>query len=457
MNIERLLEIAENTVKQAVKLKADQAQAVSFLMDSALSRFANSQIHQNVATKTGGLSIKVVVDKRVGVLRVNSLEKKQLDEAVREVLKAAKVTTPNKDFRSIPKPERWTPIKDTFDKKTAECTPDFRAEGAKAAIEAAHSKSPLVKAVAGSFSTDSMAFAVASSLGVSAWAMVTSASFQATVISKSKGSQGYGSSERYSRRASEIHPTEVGCEAAETSVKSINPKRIPVGDYEVVLSPRAAATLIDFLGYVGFSATSFQDGQSFVKYNLDKQVFDEKLTVTDDPRNPKTLWAFPIDSEGVPKKKIQLIEDGRVSSRSICYDSFTAGKEKGKKSTGHSLSLLFRYGERPMPFNVAVSSGDAAIEEMVQETKHGVFISRFHYTNPTEPTKAILTGLTRDGTFLIENGEMSGPIMNMRYTDSMLSALREIPMIGKKAETVDTTITPAMKLKKLRFTGTTQY
>jgi predicted Zn-dependent protease len=457
MSTERLLEIAENTVKCATKLEADQAQAVSFLMDSALTRFANSQIHQNVATKTAGVSIKVVIDKRVGVLRVNSLEKKQLDEAVKGALKAATVTPPNKDFKSLPEPAKWTPIKDTFDKKTAECTPDFRAEGTKAAIDAAHSKSPLVKAVAGSFSTDSIAFAVANSLGISAWAMITSASFQATVISKSKGSQGYGSEEQYARKVSEIRPTEVGSEAAETSVRSINPKRIPVGDYEVVLSPRAAATLVDFLGYVGFSATSFQDGQSFVKYNMDKQVFDKKLTVTDDPRNPRTLRSFPIDSEGVPKKRMQLIEKGRVSSRSICYDSFTAGKEKGKKSTGHSLSLLFRYGERPMPFNVVISLGDATVEEMVRETRHGIFISTFHYTNPTEPTRAILTGLTRDGTFLIENGEIRGPIMNMRYTDSMLSALKEIPMIGKKAETVDTTIAPPMKLTKLRFTGTTQY
>jgi len=457
MNTERLPEIAENTVKYAMKLKADQAQAVAFQMDTALTRFANSQIHQNVATKTGGVSIKVVVNKRVGVLRINSLEKKQLDEAVKRVLKAAKVTPQNRDFKSLPRPAKWTPIKDTFDKKTAECTPDFRAEGAKTAIETAHSKSLLVKAVAGSFSTESMAFAVANSLGISGWAIVTSASCQATVISGSKASQGYGSAVQYGRRVSEIRPAEVGREAADTSAKSINPKRIPVGDYEVVLSPRAAATLIDFLGYMGFSATSFQDGQSFVKYNLNKQVFDEKLTVTDDPRNPKTLWSFPIDSEGVPKKRMQLIEKGRVSSRSICYDSFTAGKEKGKKSTGHSLSSLFRYGERPMPFNVAVSSGDATVEEMVQETKHGILISSFHYTNPTEPTKAILTGLTRDGTFLIQNGEISKPVMNIRYTDSMLSALKEIPMIGKKAETIDTTVTPSMKLTKLRFTGTTQY
>jgi predicted Zn-dependent protease len=457
MVTDRLLEIAEKTVKFATKLKVDQVEAVAFLIDSALTRYANSQIHQNIATKTGGVSMKVVVDKRVGALRANYLEKRQVEEAVKTALKIAKVTPPNKDFKSLPEPAKWTPIKGTFDKRTAECTPDFRAEKVKAAIDTAHSKSRLVKAVAGSFSADSLAFAVVNSLGVSAWATMSSTSFQTTVISKSKGSQGYGSAEQYARKVSELDPVGVADQAAETSVKSINPKKIAVGDYEVVLSPRAVATLMSYLGYIGFSATSYQDGQSFVKYNLDKQVFDNKLTVTDDPRNPKTLYAFPIDGEGVPKKKMQLVEKGRVSERSICYDSFTAGREKGKKSTGHALSSIFIYADRPTPSNVVVASDDATIEEMIHETKHGIFVTRFHYTNPIEPTKAILTGLTRDGTFLIENGEISKPVMNLRYTDSMLSALKEISMIGNKAETVDTVITPAMKLAKLRFTGITQY
>jgi predicted Zn-dependent protease len=311
--------------------------------------------------------------------------------------------------------------------------------------------------VAGSFGTESLAFAVANSLGVSAWSMVSLASCQTTVISKSKGSQGYGSAEQYARKISEIDAVGTAAEAADTSVRSINPTKVPVDDYQVILSARAAATFMDFLGYIGFSATGYQDGQSFVKYNLNKQVFDDKLTVIDDPRDPKTLYAFPIDGEGVPKKRMQLIEKGRVSEESICYDSFTAGKEKGKRSTGHSLAPIFAYAERPMPFNIIVATGDAGVEEMIRETDHGIFITRFHYTNPTEPTRAILTGLTRDGTFLIEKGEISKPVMNLRYTDSMLSALKEISMIGKKSETIDTTTTPAMKLAKLRFTGATQY
>ena len=200
-----------------------------------------------------------------------------------------------------------------------------------------------------------------------------------------------------------------------------------------------------------------QDGQSFVKYNLNKQVFDEKLDVEDDPRNLDTLYALPIDGEGAPKQKMQLINAGKVSKRSICYDSFTAGKEKNQPSTGHSFPPVHGFYGRPMPFNILVSQGDSSVEEMIQETRRGLFITRFHYTNPVEPTKAILTGLTRDGTFLIENGEITKPVVNLRYTDSMLSALKEIPLISSKRKIVEEVTAPAMKLKKLRFTGITQY
>jgi len=240
-------------------------------------------------------------------------------------------------------------------------------------------------------------------------------------------------------------------------VKSINPIKLSLGEYQVVLSPLASATLLMFLGYVGFSATSYQDGRSFVKYCLNQQVFDGKLNVKDDGKDPRTLYATPIDGEGVPKRAMQLISNGVVSEQSICYNSFTAGRE-GKKSTGHALPPISDYySERPMPFNLIANPGDATLEEMIAETKRGIFVTTFHYVNPVEPTKVVLTGLTRDGTFLIENGEMSKPIVNMRFTDTMLSALKNIPMIGKKLEMVEVTTVPSMKLEKLRFVGISAY
>lgn len=457
MATERLLEIAERGVELSLEGGVDQAQVAAFLVDSALTRFANSQIHQNVATKRGGVTIRVVSARRIGTVRVNSLDEKQIREAARRATRIARISPPNKDFKSLPKPSKWKPIRGTFDRKTAECDPDSRAEIVKEAITTAHAESRLVEAVAGSLSTGAYAFSVANSLGVSTWAQITQTSLNTTVISKSKGSQGFGSSEQHSRRIKDIDPKRTGNEAAEKSVSSINPRKIPTGDYEVVLSARAVASLLMFLGYIGFSAASYQDGQSFVKYNLKKQAFDPNLNVKDDPTDPKTWYAFPVDGEGVPKKRMHLIKKGRVSSSSICHNSFTAGREKRKKSTGHALPPMYGLYSRPIPFNIAVLPGDASVDEMISETKHGIFVTRFHYTNPLEPTKAILTGLTRDGTFLIKNGEITKPTMNLRYTDSMLSALRTIPLIGKSLEIVEEVTTPAMRLAKLRFTGITQF
>jgi predicted Zn-dependent protease len=456
MVTERLKEIAEKTVQLAVKQKADQAQASAFLVDDALTRFANSQVHQNVAQKSGGVSIKVILNKRISTIRVGTLEEKQVEIAVAQAVKIAKASSPNKEFKSLPEPEKWTPIKGAFDDETANCEPKYRAEKVKEAIETAHSKSPKVKAVAGYFSTGSMAYAVANSLGVSAWADISIAYMKTTVISKSETSEGFGAMERYSRKIKDIEPSLLAEGAAEKSVKSLNPTKLTPGEYEVVLSPVAVATLLMFTGF-GFSATTYQDGQSFVKYNLNQQVFDGKLTVKDDARDSKTLYTVPVDGEGVPKKALELVKDGFVSEKSICHNSYTAGKED-KKSTGHAvLPIGDFYGERPMPFNTIVKAGDTTTDEAIKETKHGIFLTTVHYVNVVEPTRVILTGLTRDGTFLIENGEISKPIVNMRFTDSMLSAFKDIPFIGKQVETVRAAAVPMMKLKKLRFVGISAY
>ncbi len=459
MDTKELISLSKKTVKFALKKGADQAQAASFLLDRALTRFANSQIHQNVASRTGGVMVKVVTRKKIGSLSVNTFNEKQIEDAVEKALKIAKVTPPNKDFKSLPKPQKWTPIRGAFDQKTAACTASFRAGKVKDMIQTAHSKSKHVKAVAGSYGTGSSTFAVVNSLGVSASGQMSLAAANVTVISEAAGSKGFGSAEQYSRYVKEIDHIQAAEEAAEKSVKSIKPRKLPLGEYEVVLSPRAAGVFVSFLSFMGFSATTYQDGQSFVKYHLGEQVFDEKLSVKDDPKDPMTLYATPVDGEGVPKKPMQLIEKGVVSEKSICYDSLTAGKEKGKKSTGHSLPPIVPFfgPARPVPINLIVSPGDASMEEMIKDTKHGIFVTRFHYTNPVDPTRAILTGLTRDGTFLIENGKLGKPVMNLRYTDSMLSALKDIPTIGKELQRTGDSAAPAMKLKKLRFVGVTEY
>jgi predicted Zn-dependent protease len=409
-----------------------------------------------VAEKSGGVTLKVILNKRISTIRIGTLEDEEIKKAVAEAVKIAKASSPNKEFKSLPEPEKWSPIRGAFDEETANCEPKYRAEKVRESIETAHSKSPNVKAVAGYLSTGSMAYAVANSLGVSAWADVSMANMKTTVISKSGASEGFGTAEKYSRRVKDIEPSLLAEDAAEKSAKSLNPIKLIPGEYEVVLSPLAVSTLLMFVGFVGFSANAYQDGQSFVKYNLNQQVFDSKLTVKDDARDPKTLYAMPIDGEGVPKKALKLIDNGVVSEQSICYNSFTAGKEN-KKSTGHAGLPIGEYYGGSAPSNMIVKAGDATLDEVIAETKHGIFITTVHYVNPAEPTKVVLTGLTRDGTFLIEEGEISKPIVNMRFTDSMLSAFKDIPLIGKQVEIMRTATVPMMKLKKLRFVGISAY
>ena len=453
---DRLLEIAEKAVQYSRSQHVDQAQASVFLSDTALTRFANSQIHQNVATKNGGVMIKVVLKKRVSSLRVNSLEEEDVKKGVMQAVEIAKASRPNEAFKSLPEPEPWKPLTGAFDEETASCTPRYRAEKVKEAVETAHSKSAMVKAVAGYFSTGSNAFAVANSLGVSAWARMSSANMKVTVISESGASQGFGAAEKYSRRVEDVRPSVLAEDASEKSVKGINPIKLSPGEYEVVLSPMAVATLLMYVGF-GFSATAYQDGESFVKYCLNQRVFDGKLSIRDDARDSRTLVAVPVDGEGVPKKAMDLVAEGVVSERSICYNSFAAGKEN-KKSTGHaSVPMIAAYFDRPGPFNMVVNPGSSTLKEQIAETKHGIFVTTVHYVNTVEPTKAILTGLTRDGTFLIEKGEISKPIVNMRFTDSMLSAMNDIPLIGKQLEMNRGTTVPSVKLKKLRFVGLSAY
>jgi PmbA protein len=457
MDTERLKDIAEKTVAYAVKQKVDQAQASAFLSDTALTRFANSQIHQNVAEKSGGVAIKVILKKKISTIRIGTLEQKEIERAVGQAIKIAKASSPTKEFKSLPEPEKWKPIAGAFDRKTADCDPRFRAEKVKEAIETAHAKSPKVKAVAGYYSSGSVGFAVANSLGVSAWADLSTASMKTTVISRSGDSEGSAAAEKHSRRIKDISPSVLAKDAADKSVRSLNPVRVEPGEFEVVLSPLAVSTLMMHIGFVGFSADAYQDGESFVKYHLNKQVFDGKLNVVDDARDPSTFCSLPVDGEGVPKKTMKLISKGVVSEKSICHNSFTAGKE-GKKSTGHARTEFGGYyGDEPEPMNMIVKAGDSTLDEAIAETKHGVFVNTVHYVNPAEPTKVVLTGLTRDGTFLIENGEVGKPIVNMRFTDSMLSAFKDIPLIGKRVETLRMTAVPMLKVTKLRFVGLSAY
>jgi len=168
---------------------------------------------------------------------------------------------------------------------------------------------------------------------------------------------------------------------------------------------------------------------------------------------------LPFDYEGVPKQKVMLIEKGVATG--VVYDSFTAGREKGKTSTGHSLPAPNSWG--PYPMNLFMAPGEATKEEMLAATEKGIWVTRFHYTNPVHPIKTVLTGMTRDGTFLIENGRITRPLKNLRFTQSILEALSSADMLGRDLKLIKAdwenfaTCVPAARIRNFRFTGTTEF
>ena len=452
-----ILELAKFAVDQSLKVGATQAEASIYSYRAYLTRFANSEIHQNVGEEDSILRLRFILGKRISVISSNSLDEESIRNLVIRAKKIAELQAEDPDFVSLPEPEPVEPIPGIYVEETAKCGPMERAEIAKSLIERAHEFKE-VEAVAGNCLTAVVEAAVANSLGIEVKASATMARLRSNVIAADGTSKGYGFAERVSRDVREIDPEEVGEEAARRAVESLHPKRIEPGEYEVVFLPYAVATAMLYLCYYGFTAQTYQDGTSFVCDYMGKKAFADSVNIWDDGRDLRGL-AFPFDSEGVPKRKVVLAKDGIPTG--LLYDSYYAHKE-GKRSTGHSAwrALAFMGAG---PSHVFMGTGDATVDEMIRETRKGLLVTRWHYVRIVHPRKAVVTGMTRDGTWLIENGEIKGPIMNMRFTDSMIRLLSNVEAIGKEAVTLPfraelTSVrVPALRSRAFRFTGVTEY
>jgi predicted Zn-dependent protease len=212
------------------------------------------------------------------------------------------------------------------------------------------------------------------------------------------------------------------------------------------------------MAYTGLGAVAMQEGRSFMVGKIGQQIVDPRVSIWDDGLDPAGI-PTPFDFEGVPKQRVDFIEKG--VARGVVYDSYRAGKEEDKESTGHALPAPNSMG--PFPLNTFFAPGDATVEEMIESTERGVYVTRFHYTRPVEPTKLVITGMTRDGTFLIENGEIAYPVKNLRFTQSYLEALNNVEGIGREPQLLSgfsglfRSSIPALKLGGFNFTGATEF
>jgi len=453
-----LIELAKGTVERAVKEGASKAEVAVISTREALTRYTMNFIHQNVVSQDYSVNLMIIIEgNKIGTASVNSLEEETIRGGLERALKIAKVSRPDPDFKTLPEPKIIIPLKGIFYKETAEYTPEEMAGSVKTVIENALDYNKNVKWSAGSFTTSVVSSAIANSLGVEAETEYTNASIDVITRAQSVGLEGSGYSVKRARNVRELDPQTLALDAARDAVDSMNPKRILLGEYEAVFRPEAVSTFTDFLGRLGFSARVYQEGRSFLGGKMGTQVFDEKLTVWDNGRNLETLTPSAFDGEGVPKRALMLVNGGIPEN--LCYDTYNALKE-GRESTGHALpKVVARAPGMSLPTNLVVSPGDASMDELIEETKRGVLITRLHYVNPIRTDLAIISGMTRDGIWLIENGEIKHATQQMRFTDSVLRILRNIDIIGDEStiEKTPTCTMPAMKTNLFKFTGHTEF
>lgn len=429
---------------------ATEAEVLVQTDDSALTRFANSEIHQNVAETSVSVSLRFVIGRRVATASTGRIDEAGLAALVHRAAAIARTCEELEDWAGLPSPDPGSPttgLASAFARATADAAPELRAEGVRAVIGAADAQGVLAF---GSFSTSREGMAVANSSGIHVFEERTAAQLL-TVHMSPDGGTGYA--ERAATDVGHIDPEGIGREAAERARAMDRAVSVPAGDYPVVLEPYAVVDILDMLGYVGFSGLAVQEGRSFSEPG--RKVGSDLVTIVDDGANPAGLpQAF--DYEGVRKQRVVLIENGVC--RDVVYDAQTAARA-GRRSTGHGLPAPNVYG--PFPLNMVMSHGVTPHDELIRGMERGLLVTRFHYTNPVHPKLAIITGMTRDGTFLVENGEIVGPVKNLRFTQSYLDALAGVSAVGRDFRTLrgsfGAVVVPALRIDAWTFTGTTEH
>jgi predicted Zn-dependent protease len=425
--------------------KAEQTEVVYLGTESALTRFANNYIHQNVAESNHELRVRAVVGKRIGVATTNRLDDDSLRNVAEQALAIALLQPENPEFHSLPIPEPLRPAPG-YSETTAHFTPEERARRVEIIVRLAKERG---LESAGAFSTTTNYVAVANSLAVFAYEPRTESECHAVIMADAQGS---GYTQRMATDASTLDFEQMAREAVEKAERSRNPIDIELGEYPVVLDSYAVADMLQNLVFMGLSATAMQEERSFMNGQLGKPLVNPLVTIYDDGHDPAGL-PQSFDFEGVPKQRVVMIDHGVANA--VVYDSFTAMRE-GVINTGHALPAPNTYG--PLPLNTMMAAGDASMETLLKGVERGIYVTRFHYTNTVHPVKTLFTGMTRDGTFLIEHGELTRPVKNLRFTQSILDALRDVQAIG--SERIQCTdylpvVAPALRTARFNFTGIT--
>jgi len=403
-------------------------------------RFARNAVSTAGLADDTTLAVQVAFGKKQGTATINEFDDKSLEKAVRRAEDLARLAPENPEFMPAVAKQEYKASK-TFVQRTADIDPEFRAQAAAYAIEACRKKG----LVAAGFFVDNTAFqAIANSNGVFGHQATTSLDFTLTV--RTEDGRGSGWVKRSARDAARFDAREAADVAIEKALRSVEAKALEPGRYTVVLEPAATNDLMGFM-LGGFNARNADEGRSFLSKKgganrLGDKLFDEQVNIWSDPWD-KDVPVLPWDSSNLlPRERIALIKDGRVNA--LNYSLYWA-KKKGVRPVGS-------------PGNIIMGGTDKSTEELIANTKKGVLVTRTWYIRMVDPQSVLLTGLTRDGTFYIENGKVKHPIKNFRFNESPVTLLNNIEEIGKPVviggdEARYSMLIPSMRVRDFNFSS----
>jgi PmbA protein len=445
---------------------ADEVEAYFYGGRSALTRFANNVIHQNVADENYGISVRTTFGGRTARASTNKLDEESLRRVVLASESLAKVQHPDPDLLPMPTSEERDavsalhgPQPSRYCAETAAITPEQRAAevGRMVAVANRHKLT-----TAGTYANSESIEGIFNSRGLSDWHTQTSAEASITMIARDSS----GWQKANSPNVDGIGATALAETAARKAMTSAAPQEIAAGKYTVILEPAAVLDIVGFM-FWDFGGQSLLDERSFLNNRIGTSLFGKNVSVWDDVSHPLQSGA-PFDGEGMRRQRVALIENGVVNR--VVYARGTAAKMKNSQMaskagviapTGHGFLLPNEMGEMPANIVFASTESPQTVDEMMASTEHGVLVTRLWYIREVDPYEKILTGMTRDGTFLVEDGKVRCGIRNFRFNESLIHMLSRVegmstPVRASGEESFDMVV-PAMKIAEFNFTEVTKF
>ncbi len=444
----RALDLAEQALGAA---EGDEAEVLVHAERSGVARYAGSVVHQPTLVDDAMIRMRVVRDGKVGWASTNRAD--GLDELARRAREAADQARPDPDFPGLAQPAEYESV-DGYDPETAELSPEDQARLAAEAIAAAGDFG-----LYGYFTSALTQIALASSTGLTAEQELT----DAAVLSLAATDDASGWAEHTSWRVSDLEPAAITEEATSKAARTRDAQEIEPGTYPAVLEPYAVAELLRWFSYDSLGAQGFIEERSYFCDRIGEKLFDEQVTLMDNGLDPVS---FPksFDFEGTPRQPVTMIENG--VARGVVWDRMTAARAgEGHESTGHAPPEDWRY-YGPLPTGFDLAAGDAdSVDELAERIGDGIYVTRLHYLGIIDSRGAVLTGMTRDGTFRIRGGKVAEPLVNLRFTVPMGDVLGEVPGLTSERMLVNLNelygarypfgaLVPALATTKFQITGT---